>query len=55
MAKCVDCKHFDNTEINDEFCQGNLWYRDEDDFVKEQKDYEEYINTERFCSEFESL
>ena len=53
--QCVDCKHFNNKERNDEFCEQGMWYRDEDSFIADQEDYEKYINTERFCSEFETL
>lgn len=55
MAQCVDCKHFNNSEINDEYCGQCVWDRSEDEFIKSQNDYEEYINKDRICSEFESV
>lgn len=50
--KCADCKNCNAPDGELEFCIALLWDREEDDFIKSEKDFDEYINKERICSDF---
>jgi hypothetical protein len=53
--KCIDCGHMDilvSAEM--EICAAGMWDRTDpdQDWLHNDSDYHEYINNDRFCSEF---
>ena len=59
--KCIDCKNCKSDVLTAnagaEYCVSDMWDRnDEDkDWLHDDKDFNEYVVKDRFCSEFSAL
>jgi len=47
--RCIDCK---KCEKDDQYCRAGMWDREDDEFLKSDNDFNDYLKKERFCSEF---
>lgn len=54
MSKCKTCaNNLGNLHTKGiEFCVADLWDRQEDGFIKSDSDFNDYINKDRFCSDY---
>jgi len=59
--KCIDCKKYKNDVLTAnagaEYCVSDMWDRndEEQDWLHADEDFKEYVEKERFCSEFKKL
>ena len=48
---CKECKNCKRSAAGDT-CLAGLWDRNEDDFIRGDSDFEEYVMIDRFCTDF---